>query len=295
MPSIDIRLAWVTKVKVETLGAHLEAYINLQLTITMLRLCNQFGKGDEAFITRLPVELLKQIEEILLRHERADTCKGWTEDCRCFQALCAPTDHHDTEVLEEMYREAFYDDFIESDHETKARWYDRAGKPTETARGFFSQHKDLLLKHFGLEVWIAHKQHNKARRQWEDGSLFRSTTAYMTLPVSESASKEWDVDYEDNDWSGRSRLPTEVGYAFSLAEPIKPPRKSLRRFPRAMKTLGLRTVSPEDTLDLIADGGDVTDWESGEEKHSEDYKKAPKGWPYLRLLVINRDETMDQL
>ncbi|KAK5113325.1 hypothetical protein LTR85_010942 [Meristemomyces frigidus] len=331
MPSMDIRLAWVTRVKVEVLGGHLQAYINLQPTLTTLRLCNRFGKGDMAFIARLPVELVTQVEDILMRQERTETWKAWTEDYRCFQALCTPTDHSETEELEEIYREIFVDEFVDSDHETvrpkrkltlsdikkldetlhdfdngyegwrashsdrKVRWYEKAGKPEYSSRGFFTQHKDLLLKHFGLEVWIAHKQHTQKRKgQWDDGSLLRCTTAYLTLPVSESASKEWDVDYKDENWSGRSRMPTEVGYAFSLADPIKPPRKSLRRFPRAIKMLGLKTMAPKDTLDLIADGGDVEDRESGDEGPSEEYKGVSRGWPYLRLLVVNRDETTDQ-
>lgn len=58
---LEGRITWMQRVRPEVLGAHLEAYINLLPTITTLRLCNRFGQGEEAYIKRLPVELVSEI------------------------------------------------------------------------------------------------------------------------------------------------------------------------------------------------------------------------------------------
>lgn len=76
MPSIDATVAWAVPVEVEVLGAHLEAYVNLQPTINTLRMCHRFGKGEQAAITRLPVELLSEVEDLLMGEERQKTRKA---------------------------------------------------------------------------------------------------------------------------------------------------------------------------------------------------------------------------
>jgi len=49
------------------LGAGLSAYIDSLSAITALRLCNRFGKGNTAFIKRLPMELVQTIEGYIVR------------------------------------------------------------------------------------------------------------------------------------------------------------------------------------------------------------------------------------
>ncbi|KAM0701675.1 hypothetical protein Q7P35_010584 [Cladosporium inversicolor] len=70
MSELTTTLTWALPVRVEQLGAHLEAYIATLPTITTLRLCNRFGASDDCHINRLPVELVKLIEEYIVEPER---------------------------------------------------------------------------------------------------------------------------------------------------------------------------------------------------------------------------------
>lgn len=100
MPSVDAKLVWATPVKVEVLGANLEAYINLLPIIQTLRLCNRFGRG--APISRLPAELLLLVEDVLVAQEREITQKAWTRDYQCFSSRCADDDHFSQSEVELM-------------------------------------------------------------------------------------------------------------------------------------------------------------------------------------------------
>lgn len=98
MASLDVTLAWSVPVPVEILGAHLQAYVLLQPAIRMIRLCNRFGKGPQAAITKLPIEIVTEIEAYLSEHEREEQRHNWKTDFTCFQGLCSPLDHmSDTE------------------------------------------------------------------------------------------------------------------------------------------------------------------------------------------------------
>ncbi|KAI6793218.1 hypothetical protein KC332_g12521 [Hortaea werneckii] len=121
MPSFNTTVAWAVPVKVEVLGAHLEAYINLQPTINTLRMCHRFGKGNDVAITRLPVELLSEVEEYLVARERRKTRKAWNADFRCFQLKCQRKDHFTQSELDEVVQE--YEEELEEHH----RLYDCEG------------------------------------------------------------------------------------------------------------------------------------------------------------------------
>ena len=81
---IQAQFCWALPVKVEELGAHLEAYIELQPIFTTLRLCNRFGRGPNAAIAELPAELITYLEDILMREEREDCEKEWTKLFNCW-------------------------------------------------------------------------------------------------------------------------------------------------------------------------------------------------------------------
>lgn len=101
MATLNISLAWSIPVAVEILGAHLQAYVQLQPTINALRLCNRYGKGDQAAVTKLPAELVAEIEGHLVEAERKVQRKNWRTDFACFQGLCKPIDHlSDSEQVE---------------------------------------------------------------------------------------------------------------------------------------------------------------------------------------------------
>lgn len=70
MPTTRVEVAWAVPVKIEQLGAHLEAYTSLQTTLNALRLCNRFGSGTQATITKLPIELVQQIERHMIEEKQ---------------------------------------------------------------------------------------------------------------------------------------------------------------------------------------------------------------------------------
>lgn len=109
MAILNLSLAWSVAVPVEILGAHLQAYVLLQPTINTIRLCNRFGKGPKAAITKLPIEIVAEIEAYVTEHEREEQRQNWKKDFACFQGLCKPIDHmSDTEQVG-MWQDFFAD------------------------------------------------------------------------------------------------------------------------------------------------------------------------------------------
>jgi len=90
-------------VRVDQLGAHLESYIATLPTITALRLCNRFGTGDNCHVNRLPIELVKLIEEHVVEPEREKTLTSWSRQQRCYEGKCGLFDHY-SETQEEVYQ-----------------------------------------------------------------------------------------------------------------------------------------------------------------------------------------------
>ncbi|KAG9630540.1 hypothetical protein KCU95_g12475, partial [Aureobasidium melanogenum] len=88
-------IVWGIPVKPVDLLNNLDAYRKAIPIIHTLRLCNQFGKGDNVFITRLPKELIGFIEEELLVLQRANKkCSSrWAKKYCCFEGSCRPSDH----------------------------------------------------------------------------------------------------------------------------------------------------------------------------------------------------------
>jgi hypothetical protein len=77
---------------------NLDAFCKAIPVIHTLRLCNQFGKDEDAGITKLPKELIEFIEEELLvslRQEETRVGHEWAKKFRCFEGTCLPRDHID--------------------------------------------------------------------------------------------------------------------------------------------------------------------------------------------------------
>ena len=89
--------------RVEQLGAHLEAYVATLPTITTLRLCNRFGTGNDCHVNRLPVELVKLVEEQIVEPERERALLTWSRQHRCYEERCTLFDHY-SETQEEVYQ-----------------------------------------------------------------------------------------------------------------------------------------------------------------------------------------------
>ena len=110
MPSLDCRLTYCLPVHPDLLGAHLEAYVKLQPTVTALRLCHRFGKGEEVHVTTLPTELVNAVEEYLTESERSVLCEKWTQDFNCWNGRYEIVDHLPTQTCVDMFNGMVYED-----------------------------------------------------------------------------------------------------------------------------------------------------------------------------------------
>ncbi|CAK1364603.1 Versiconal hemiacetal acetate reductase [Cercospora beticola] len=116
MPTSRVEVAWAVPVNIEQLGPHLDAYTSLQPAFRMLHLCNRFGTGSEAFVTKLPMELVQHIEEYIFKDKQEELIPDWSRDFRCWQNLCEPVDHLTEAAILELYNdlhEDFEEDFEE--------------------------------------------------------------------------------------------------------------------------------------------------------------------------------------
>ncbi|KAK3642938.1 hypothetical protein LTR56_010535 [Elasticomyces elasticus] len=310
MPSMDMLLTWVVRVDTAMLGAHLEAYINLQPTVQALRLCNRFGNGDDVHINRLPVEIVTKIESYLIEAAREDTELEWSPNHFCFAGMCEPIDHYYSE--EELVR--LHAHYCGSEGVGKA-----AGELDDEQRAELNQQmaeeycmkeeiisalmtgasittgRSLLRTHFGLNSWLSHKP-SPVENDYHVGMASLDTVAYLTLPTTAATTK-----YEPRRLAGLEctvRLPTENVYELAVSPPEQPSEKSLARFARALKMLDLEAWPLNWRQDLV-DGKVQEDKKNVDSDGSSVSSKAegpPKGWkentgPALRLLVSNRDDS----
>ncbi|KAG9581548.1 hypothetical protein KCU77_g11685, partial [Aureobasidium melanogenum] len=98
MGSTTAAIVWGVPVKPAELLCNLDAFRKAISPIHSLRLCNQFGKGENVGITKLPKELIGFIEEellALLRQQEEHVGRGWHSQHRCFEGTCRPSDHMD--------------------------------------------------------------------------------------------------------------------------------------------------------------------------------------------------------
>jgi hypothetical protein len=90
-------------VRIDKLGAHLEAYANTLPVVTALRLCNRLGKGASCYIKKLPTELVETIEQFVLDSERERCLAFWSKELKCWKEECAMYDEHLTQQEQEIF------------------------------------------------------------------------------------------------------------------------------------------------------------------------------------------------
>ncbi|KAI7374634.1 hypothetical protein KC336_g20167 [Hortaea werneckii] len=268
MPSIDATVAWAVPVPVEVLGAHLEAYVNLQPTINTLRMCHRFGKGEDVAITRLPVELLSEVEDILMEEERRKTREEWETDFRCFQLHCDPSDHYGPCELDDLTRDIERDvrrdcggkcysqkhhdewvkervwDFMEEDYfdahwDMHDRWRYRVGAPGSPMHIFLKIQADYFEQQFGLAIWTSHVAvDGPYYHRFGDDLEGKTTVAYLKLPSHEQRFAQQRKLKEEP--LGAPEEDMEMGYGVRLQEAKALTDSDIRRFKRAMNTLNLQ-------------------------------------------------------
>lgn len=327
MPTTRVEVAWAVPVKIEQLGAHLEAYTSLQTTLNALRLCNRFGSGTQATITKLPIELVQQIERHMIEEKQEELMPAWTRDFRCWQNVCQPIDHmKDVEILE-FYNEiqdaqSEVDDcgccytmkvamratdhvreFVaerldemsddgedgmwRGEHDDRIEaWHKRVGSPTNPSRGRFDDFSKVLMKHFGLNVWITHVQESRELEYANENTAY-TTKAFLHLPQAASIQYDFKPHVIDYAWSG-TRRPTEAGFTSQISVPAPLPVKQVGRFVRVLKALNIDV----DSMPKVADSADKDKGMStGVEVCGT--TAAPLGAevkPELTILVRNDDE-----
>ncbi|KAI6903994.1 hypothetical protein KC318_g14075 [Hortaea werneckii] len=267
MPSIDATVAWAVPVEVEVLGAHLEAYVNLQPTINALRMCHRFGKGEDVAITRLPVELLSEVENVLIEEERRKTREEWETDFQCFQLHCELRDHFDTDELQEQRRELDEEVRLDCDGECNSdseydEWVEGALGVYGQECNFFSKQADLFLQHFGLSIWISHvcvdglDELDEHYLQDELGSGAETTVAYLKLPGQQQRfSRQWQFSADVNG----DEEASETGCCIRLKEAKALTESEIRRFKRATDILGLQPKVHESQRAAWDNGKNETD------------------------------------
>ncbi|KAK5739633.1 hypothetical protein LTR17_005117 [Elasticomyces elasticus] len=177
----------------------------------------------------------------------------------------------------------------------KNEWTDLVGEPGGSDRGFFTKNMELIRTHFGLNAWLSHTP-SPVENDFHAGDASLDTVAYLTLPTTAATTK-----YEPRRLAGLEctvRLPTENVYELAISPPERPSEKSLARFARALKILGLEAWPLNWRHDLV-DGKVQEDKKNVDSDGSSVSSKAegpPKGWkentgPALRLLVSNRDDS----
>ncbi len=92
MSTTSAGLAWAIPVSPDLLGQALEAYDKFVPILNTLRLCHRYGKGTEVHITKLPVEILSAIEEIVYQDVQSRN-STWLENFKHYEHRCEPSDH----------------------------------------------------------------------------------------------------------------------------------------------------------------------------------------------------------
>lgn len=334
MPSTDVSLAWALPVRVEDFGGSFEACVRLQPVFTALRLCNRFGKGDDVHVTRLPAELTAAIEEYLMQQERQDQQAAWAKDYKCWKATCTLTDHSTPEECTAFYMDML-DDFEFGDNQPKPivgkkltprqmsevehfrgvedsewyyehedrreRWQVRTGGAAASDQGLFTQHKELIRTHFGLDVWVSHTQlEDDKEAQRADEGIRSSTLAYLKAPGGRGFTKSFHRRVKDDDdlTNGPQYLPMEVGCALPIAIPSPLSAKTLKCFERAMTIMDLQPLQEEKSIlrtpsddSNDKDGNSSVSRQPSDSGNDDAQPQATK--PALMFLVRNKDQADD--
>lgn len=301
--------------RIDKLGAHLEAYIETFPTIIALRLCGRYGTGPQCHINKLPVELINAIETFVVDSARVEALETWSSEYKCFEVRCDLVDDHFTYKHQHvMYHEKGYEcrgishcpfrynvdaaakhrevllqfarDVLSAwtrAHDINTRNWAKSFD-TEHPICIFNKRRELVRNHFGIDVWTSNVRLPPLSfppvAQADKGKRHESqntTVAYMTLPNNVSSREDWLSGIYD-------RENMQSGYAMPVKLDTAPTKASLRRFPRAMSILGVNVfIHPTQKGTAISPPHDV---QSSGINDTVDGSAAD--WPQLTLLTKNR-------
>ncbi|KAK5739165.1 hypothetical protein LTR17_005466 [Elasticomyces elasticus] len=273
MPTITSRLAWALEVDPAEVMARVREEAKHRLTADTLRLCNVYGRGDKATITKLPKELIDLIEECLNDEKFAaaacavDLAKHAQ---RCFRGYCSPYRNHssDEQKLDMVNREfhnrglpaakSLCEEFVdevaewivanEFDREDPTSWQPEHEKNVEEWRGLVgtfgdgqqdvpTEEANFILRYYDLELCIGHQNHG-----W--GTY--DTAMYLTLP--DTNGQRYDEVLVDDcgtpyDYKGRGGDPSEEGFiAYDVTVPSAQSASQRAQFGKMLAKLGVPLV-----------------------------------------------------
>ena len=256
----DSIIAWVLSVSGTALGANLQTYLGLLPILNRLRLCHRYGQGPDVAINRLPVEIIDQIEEHLVRDARSHYLTEWEKDAQCFQYTCQAHCHFTEEELDEYHSQVnapvepldhFYqvsqqsgtiEKTLAASSEEYVSWEERHDRRQKNwsshfgPNGFFARHQELVREHFGLEIWFSNFDHpaDTFSRAGVD-----MTTAFLVLPDMITKSTPWKEKRSQSSYGS-----TLIHHSFEL--PIKVPKtpatSDLQKFRRMLNVLNLKSL-----------------------------------------------------
>lgn len=304
--------------RIDKLGAHLQAYIQTRPTVNALRLCGRFGTGPQCHVNKLPVELITAIEKFVVEPARVEALKIWSSEYKCFEVKRDIVDDHFTyEEQHEMFHDDTDDkccgssqcpfqrdvdieiaakhrlvDYAEEEpslwtgpHDSKTlSWMKKGGMERPTC--IFNEHREFVRNHFGIDVWTSNVRLPPLRAtlvtqsdEWKSNESQNTTLAYMTLPNNVSSREDWLSGMYDNLHGG-----LQSGHAMPVKMGAVPTQASIRRFPRAMSILGLDVfIHPTQKGTVISPAPEVRS--SGITDAVDD---SAADWPQLTLLTRNR-------
>ncbi|KAI4723420.1 hypothetical protein E4T48_00304 [Aureobasidium sp. EXF-10727] len=259
-------------VKPVDLLRNLDAFRKAIPTIHTLRLCNRFGKGERAGITKLPKELIGFIEdELLVWHRRQEKCfgQGWARKYCCFEGSCRPKEHLGDvgllvqsewykSMLEDIFEAEVTDDYdyysgdsnfgeepeVIWEHRFESKWAWPSKVHTHMSS---SGNSEVLRKYFRLDAFIMHENLDDSTTEYlksTDRRFARSasdpekaTICYLVLPTQAA---QWRVRLDplcrdSGEYSGDSANSVLIDRSLlDLTE------EHQRRFARAMLQLALK-------------------------------------------------------
>ncbi|KAK5677090.1 hypothetical protein LTS10_010279 [Elasticomyces elasticus] len=275
MPVITSRLAWALEVDPAEVIARVNEEAQYRLTADTVRLCNVFGRGDQATITKLPKELIDLIEEYLSNEKLAAATRSVerAEHVRdCFREEChAYHDHFSDEQKLDMVnlelhnrRQPAVRSLCEEGVEGLVVWMtcnDKQEWGLGTGPDWRPEHKknveewkrlirtfedgkhvastkefNRILAYYGLELCIGHNN---------DSVHAQDTSAYLTIPDTSFEHVETVmIDDCGTSYVG-CRVPVEEPLiAYEVTVPPTPTASQSARFGRMLAKLGVSGWEP---------------------------------------------------
>ncbi|KAG9765202.1 hypothetical protein KCU73_g582, partial [Aureobasidium melanogenum] len=163
----EMALTWAIPVDIIQLLSHVDAFESAQPDVRTLRLCNRFGKGKNAYVAKLPKEIIDMIEkQLLVQHlvtQSAQKAVDWSSRYCCFESSCRPADHaegYERKLLDQAIATVRNQHPHLGDTSSLSELKKFAGwktAMTDQREGELPSYRTLIRKHFGLELFVMHE------------------------------------------------------------------------------------------------------------------------------------------